>query len=159
MKWKTSGEQGTATFNIEYSRDATTFTRAGTVPAERLASGSQYSFRHFIDNKETFFYRLAMQDDNAQVRYSAVIRIAGSRDNRIKIFPTVINNGTINLALDGSNLENVRLINSNGVLVYQSRPAAATGNFTIKLPRLQPGVYVVELATGGKMQRERVIIQ
>jgi glucose/arabinose dehydrogenase len=95
LKWKTAEEQNTARFYVEYSKDAVSFTRAGTVPANRNASGSNYSFRHYINEPGKIFYRLAIQEDNRSLVYSPVINLSGNLEKLVRVYPTIVNNGQL----------------------------------------------------------------
>lgn len=161
LKWQTAAEYKTARFNIEYSKDGAPFTRAGTVIATRNSSGSSYNFRHVINNKDDLLYRLAIEDDNGKVAYSPVIRLNGKARSGIQIYPTVINNGFINLQANGKQVKSLKLINTSGVVVYKNEPKNSGNTLAISLPpALSKGMYLVEITlSDGQAVMERILIQ
>ncbi len=158
LQWQTAFEQNTARFHIEYSRDGSLFTRAGSVAATRNANGSSYDFRHYTDNKTDIFYRLAIENDNGSVAYSSIIKLNGTRNN-IRIYPTVISNNILNLDLNNKSLTAIKIINGNGMLVFKKDVSDVSSTMNIPLPALAKGLYIVELKGDGVLQRERIIIQ
>jgi len=159
LNWKTSFEQNTARFHVEYSRDGSLFTRATTLIASGNSLGSSYDFRHFTDNKTDILYRLKVEDQNGAVTYSKVIRITGTSKNIMRIYPTVINNGMLNLDLNGKSPNVLRVINSNGTVVYKKDIKNTSSTLNLPLPPLSKGVYIVELVGDDILQRDKIIIQ
>ena len=159
LKWSTSFEQNTSKFYVEYSKDASLFTRIGSVTATGNAVGSNYNFRHYTTSETDVFYRLAIEDINGSVSYSSVVRIAGIRKNGFQVYPTLVNRGVINIDLNGSVLNSLKIINTNGMLVYKKDIRNASNTITINLPQLAKGIYMVELIGDRIIQTERIVVQ
>ncbi|MEO6723300.1 MAG: PQQ-dependent sugar dehydrogenase [Ferruginibacter sp.] len=159
LKWKTAEEQSTARFYVEYSKDGISFTRAGTVPANRNAAGSNYTFRHYTNEPGKIFYRLAIQEDNGSVSYSDVINLSGNFEKLVRIYPTVINNGQLKLDIGDKKLNTLKITNTDGRLVYKRDLKNSSNTITVNLPSLAKGIYMVEIAGDDVSQTEKIVVQ
>lgn len=160
LHWKTATEQHTTRFHIEYSKNGSSFSRAGTVPATGNMNGSRYRFSHITSNQAATFYRLAIEDNNGSVAYSDIIRLAGITQQNVRVYSTVINNRILQIESNGSMLHLVKLFSSNGMLVYKKEISGLQGTITCALPvSLAGGMYFVEIAGNGIAVRERVLLQ
>ena len=157
LKWTTAFEQGTSHFDIEAGTTGQSFQKVGTVPATRITNGSHYSFMHTVNMTVPLYYRLAIRDDDGSVKYSPVVRVSGSEDGQIKIYPTVIQNHTLNLFLPKP-VEKIQLINSSGKLVFERNLKNLEGATAIPLPYLSRGVYFVRIP-GAAGKTAKVVIE
>jgi hypothetical protein len=157
LKWVTGFEQGTARFRIEYSTNNTSFQQAGVVAAGRNANGGSYSFRHAIRTTTPLYYRLAVEDDNGSVKYSTVLKVSGDNEAIIKIYPTVVQDGVLNILIPKPE-DKLQLINSSGSLVFEKSLKNIEGTTAISLPSLPKGMYVVRI-TGTEMKAEKIIVE
>jgi glucose/arabinose dehydrogenase len=160
LKWVTESEINTARFYIEYSNDGVVFERIGTVAATRYTTGSSYRFNHSLYAFDRdMFYRLAIEDDNGMLRYSSILRLGGIQQNSIRIYPTVVHNGMFTLEI-AQPAHSLRIINTNGSVVYKKSLEAIAGSMSVYLPAtLAKGIYIVEI-TGDKISaKEKIIIQ
>jgi glucose/arabinose dehydrogenase len=156
LTWVTVAEWGTARFHIEVSTDGVRFIRSGTVSAGRKENGQSYSFRHNVTPSGDVYYRLAVEDDNGTVRYSAVIRLSGYKEG-LRIYPTLIRNHSLTIETPG-HAEKIMMYNGDGKLVFEKR-LNTSGTVTITLPDLAKGMYIVQVRAGGEVKKERVIIE
>ena len=159
LKWKTSSEINTIRFNIEYSLNASSYSSAGSVAASGFSNGGNYSFRHMVDNQQDIFYRLAIEDNNGSIKYSNIIRIAGSRQRKVIVYPTVLNSPVLNLDLNGLAIKNIQVVNSSGIQVFKKDISTASGKVIMTLPQLATGIYLVKLRGEALEQIEKIIIQ
>lgn len=159
LKWKTGAELNTARYNVEYSRDGSSFSKAGTLAANRNASGAAYNFSHTINNKGDLFYRLSVDDDNGATAYSNVIRLKGTDQNHIRVYPTIVSNGILTLELNEISINSMRILNSTGVLVFKKDMKKAINTVPVNLPVLAKGMYIVELEANGFLQTEKIFVQ
>lgn len=157
LTWKTATEQNTARFKIEYSNNATNFQTAGVVAASRNPNGSNYSFQHRINSASDLYYRLAIEEDDGQVAYSSIIRLS-SRSKGAKIYPTVINNGILNIQTDKPAYK-LQIISTNGAIVFQKQLDAFTGTTSVSIPKFSKGVYIAQLHLSDEIKREKIIIE
>lgn len=160
LSWSTAAELNTARFYVESSSTGASFTRVGTVSATRNPNGSDYNFRHYINNSGDIFYRLAIEDDNGRVAWSSIIRLNGNRKNKIRIYPTVISNGTVTLEVNNLPLRSIKIVSTSGVVVYKNEIRNNINTINLKLPALSRGVYVIELTgDNGLKQTEKIVVQ
>ena len=157
LNWKTATEQNTASFKIEFSTTAINFQHAGTVTASRNPSGSSYSFQHRFNSNTDLFYRLAIEEDNGQIAYSSIIRLSSGKHD-VKIYPTVINNGMLNIQT-GKPVNKIQVISANGSIVFQKEMAAFTGSTSISIPQFSKGVYIVQLYMENEVKRWKIIVE
>jgi hypothetical protein len=157
VKWTTTAEQNTAAFYIEYSPDGINFQRAGKVAASRNTSGSNYNYRHVTAATGSLFYRLAIEEDNGQLKYSTILKVFANGSN-IKIYPTMIRDGVLNISITQPAAK-LQLINSNGRLCFEKNMNNLTGSSAIPLPNLAKGIYVVQVISNGDVFKEKIVIQ
>jgi glucose/arabinose dehydrogenase len=157
VKWSTAFEQGTAKFYIEYSTDGNHFIRAGQITASRNADGSHYSYQHYFSGSSDVLYRLAMEKDNGRINYSSILRVAWNNETAVSIYPTIVNNGLLNLSFSIP-AGKLQLVNSNGALVFEKQLNNLTGAAAVNLPALPKGMYMVKIFAKGVTSTSKIII-
>ncbi len=157
LSWKTATEQNTARFKVEFSSTATNFQNAGIVNASRNPNGSNYSFQHRFNSSADLYYRLVIEDDDGEIAYSSIIRLS-SRKKGFKIYPTIINNGVLNIQTE-TPASRLQIISANGAIVFQKELNGFTGTTAISIPQFSKGIYIVQLHMSDVIKREKIIIQ
>jgi len=157
LSWKTATEQNTARFKIEFGSTASNFQNAGMVVASRNPNGSNYSFQHHFNTTSDLYYRLAIEEDDGQIAYSSIIRLS-SRKKGIKIYPTIINNGILNIQTEMP-VYKMQIIGANGAMVFQKELNAFTGTTTISIPQYSKGIYIIQLHMNNGIKTEKIIIE
>jgi len=157
LEWKTATEQNTARFRIEFSTTASNFQNAGIVAASRNPNGSNYSFQHHFNTSSDIYYRLAIEDDDGQIAYSSIIRLSSPKSG-IKIYPTVINNGILNIQTE-TPVNKLQIISANGGMVFRKELNAFTGTTAISLPQFSKGIYIVQLHMNNGIKTEKIIVE
>lgn len=157
LGWTTASEQNTSGFYIEYSTDGSRFQRAGWVAAARSSAGHSYTYNHAVNLTADMYYRLAIADDDGSIRYSSIVRLS-AKEGGIKVYPSVVRNGIINLELNGR-MQKMQLVNSSGKLVFEKALKDLSGTTAISLPQLSRGMYVVQVIGDGGVNREKIIIE
>jgi hypothetical protein len=157
LSWKTATEQNTARFKIEFSTTASNFQNAGIVIASRDPNGNSYSFQHRFNTSSDLYYRLAIEDEDRQIAYSSIIRLS-SRKNGIKIYPTVISNGILNIQTE-TPLHRFQIISANGAMVFKKELNAFTGTTAISIPQFSKGIYIIQLHMNDEIKIEKIIIE
>ncbi|RYY54317.1 MAG: T9SS type A sorting domain-containing protein, partial [Chitinophagaceae bacterium] len=157
LDWTTSFEQNTARFIIEFSTDGQTFARAGIVDASRIETGSSYHFGHTFTSVANVYYRLAVQDDDGSIEYSATLLVPGEQSTG-RIYPTLIRDGNLNLSIQQP-ASRFQLINSAGMVVYEKGLNGASGAMTITLPTVTKGIYIARVITKDDVLQEKIFIQ
>lgn len=158
LKWSTAFEQGTSKFYIEYSTDGNRFLRAGQISASRNSDGSSYSYQHYFSGSNDVLYRLAMEEDNGRVNYSSILRVTWGTEKTVKIYPTVIDNGILNLSFSVP-ASKLQVMNSNGAVVFEKGLNNYTGATVVNLPVLSKGVYMVKIFAKGEASTHKIIIR
>jgi len=157
LSWKTATEYNTVRFSIEFSSTASNFQNAGIVIASRDPNGSNYSFQHHFNSNSDLYYRLAIEEDDGQIAYSSIIRLS-SRKKGFKIYPTLINNGILNIQTE-TPASKLQIMSANGVMVFQKEMNGFTGTTTIFIPQFSKGVYIVQLHLNDGIKSEKIIIE
>jgi glucose/arabinose dehydrogenase len=158
IRWSTSFEQNADRYIIEFSTDGRIFNSVGDVQARNASSGHNYSFRHNIADTRKLFYRLQMLDQDGSARYSAIVAIGGNDKGNVAIYPTVLQNNTMEM-IGNISLDKLSVFNANGKEVYRSNLNGRQGYFSIQLPNLARGIYFVAIQGKDYNKTERVIIQ
>lgn len=157
LSWKTATEQNTARFRIEFSSTAGNFQNAGIVIASRDPNGSNYSFQHHFNSIADLYYRLVIEDDDGQLAYSSIIRLSSNKKG-IKIFPTIITTGILNIQTE-TPATKLQIISANGALVFQKQLNGSTGTIAISIPQFSKGIYIVKLHMNDGIKREKIFIE
>jgi len=158
LKWTTATENNTSRFHIEFSRTTNGFQRAGEVRASRDPNGSNYSFQHNYNSDDVLFYRLAIEDDNGRVNHSPIIKLSSTGKNGIKIYPSVVRNGIINIETDRP-VNKLQLVNMSGAVVFQKDLTGVSGTTAIQLPQLAKGMYFAQVIGNFEVIKEKVLIE
>ena len=91
-------------------------------------------------------------------KYSPVIRIGADAKKELKIYPTSITNGLVNI-ISGQPVERIIVTSINGVQLLSKEMNGATGYFNLALPALQKGIYIIRVSGKDFHQTEKIIIQ
>lgn len=158
LSWQTSFEQLANRFEIEYSTDGTSWQNAGTVAASGSTNGSSYSFVHNMAIGQKTFYRLKMVDDNGRFAYFATIAVTPKNTQGVLVYPTVVENGVLQLAL-AQPFNNLQILDANGRRVYATSLSQQLGNVRITLPTLSAGIYSVVLRSADAIAVEKIVVQ
>lgn len=157
LKWTVAGTEQTSHFEPEYSTDSRNWQTAGRVDAVPQSSSRTYTFRHYTAESK-LYYRLRIIDLNQGVTYSPVIVVQAKEASLVKVFPTIITDGSLHIAAEKDVLA-VKLIDAGGRTVSLSLQQGARGYFSVDLPELSKGVYWVQVTTAGGSGMTKVFIQ
>lgn len=163
LKWSTSFEMNSDRFEIERSTDARTWIKIGTVSAQGESNENhQYGFTDFTpvlgrSAGGENFYRLKMIDADETFTYSRIRSVRFTDNGEITLYPNPLTiGGKLNiLADDVSNISSIRIYNSAGKLVHQTKATRQ-----IDTSNLAAGLYVVMITyTDGSTGSYRVAKQ
>lgn len=157
LKWTTSMEQNISRFVVEYSTTGTGYTQAGIVQATNNPNGASYSFRHPFSTNEKTYYRLRIEEADGRTEYSAVIT-TGNGSGIIRIYPTIVSNSIIQVNSD-QRIEEMHVYTIQGQQVFAKNLNNSNGFFSVNLPGLQKGTYIVRLRGKSILKTQRIIIQ
>jgi hypothetical protein len=158
LKWITESEENMDKYIIEYSTDGINYSTAGEVVSANNASRSIYLYRHITINTTNVYYRLKMSELNGTHKYSPVITIGPDNKTGVKIYPTSITNGLVNI-ISWQPVERVVITNTTGVQLFSKEMNGATGYFKIPIPALQKGLYIIRVSGKDFQQTEKVVVQ
>jgi hypothetical protein len=158
IRWASSFEQNADRYIVEYSANGNNFASAGDIAALNNNSGHSYSFRHAVTDTRKIYYRLQMLDRDGSARYSSIIAVGGNDKGNVTIYPTVLQNKTLQLTGNVS-LDKLTVFNSSGKEVYRNNLNGVQGYFSITLPELAKGIYLVSLSGKNFNQTKKIIIQ
>jgi hypothetical protein len=167
LDWTIADNQYVSYFEIERSLDGKTFDLVNHTNADgQIKSSASYAA---FDNLEhlslanAVYYRLKITKTNGGVSYSQVIRIPfGSSFTKLSIIPNPVHDImqlAINSGYNGS--MEINIFDMSGKAVRSMKANVQSGINVIsfdQLSRLQEGMYVVVVNTGGEILRQKIVL-
>lgn len=145
IKFTTTNEINVAGFEIERANQNNLFKLIYTLEAKNNYTINEYSF---IDTVTTgkYLYRIKMKDKDGTITYSSTIAYTvASRNDWVKVYPTVINRGEnvkVVFTENYSNKIQYSIANSNGAILQNGRLNNGLIAFDNKI---QTGIYYVRI--------------
>lgn len=151
LQWQTSNEVNTNYYDVEKSYNGKTFTSIGKVNAKN-GTANTYSYNDysaFTTSSPVVYYRLRMVDINGKVRYSSIIKLSGTNDSKITLYP----NPAINtVSISGLNTKDViRLLTIDGKVLLQRNAGAQS--VMLNIEKYKSGSYILQV------QNENQVVQ
>ena len=176
LLWETADEVNNDFFEVQRSANGLSgWEGLGTVNGNGTSSGiTSYSFTDESPNKDRgqVYYRLKQVDFNGLTDYSPVIAVSVDEslfeeDKDIwKVYPNPSHGYDLEMVLTSPQFSaqdefQFRLLNSAGQVMYNTQTTGASGTASIKdlLTFAASGIYILEIATDGKVERHRLIKQ
>lgn len=175
LNWETADEQDNDYFQVQRSENG-----SGDWESMGFVTGSGYSddiIRYsFTDDNVSkdegfLYYRLKQVDFNGAFEYSPVIAVAVNSElfeaeKSWKVFPNPSNGYNLQMVLvdprfgSGDNFR-FRLLNTRGQVLHDADQTAAMGANEVidKLASSGSGLYILEISSGDKVERHRLIKQ
>lgn len=167
LDWTIADNQYISYFEIERSLDGKTFDPVNQINADgQIKSSASYAA---FDNLEhlalpnAVYYRLKITKTNGGISYSQVIRIPfGSSFTKLSIIPNPVHDImqlAINAGYNGS--MQVNIFDMSGKAVRSMKANIQSGINVVsfdQLSRLQEGMYVVVVNTGGEILRQKIVL-
>lgn len=150
LSWTTVSEQDILHFIIEYSTNGIDFIPVGSVPATNTAGAKNYKFRHSGVLVSKAYYRLKMVELNNNYSYSPIILVTSAKNKDVKVYPTIVKNSSLNIN-SGFPVETIMVSTLSGQELYKKAINGTEGFFTINLPSLGKGFFIVTVF--GKTER------
>ncbi len=158
LKWKTTNEQNLSHYEIEFSSDGVNYAVLKQVSANNGTSENNYSFQHFTTAPGKSFYRIKNINIDGSSTYSNVITLDNKEKAYVKVYPTLITNDRLTI-ISGRPVEQVIFFSADGKAVFQTRLNNLSGTINIPLPRMQKGLYMLQLKLKDEYVYEKVLIQ
>lgn len=146
LRWKTSGEEETAYFEVLGSNDGARYESAGIVQAEGGAINA-YTFTDQPGHARNY-YRLRIVDRSGTSSYSNVLRIGkGAGSAAAAIYPNPAGNYAVLRTGNGQSLPSRALLTDAAGRVLQTIPIRESVQ-PLSLDGLRAGIYFVKLENG-----------
>lgn len=158
LKWNTTREENTASFNVEQSTNGSSWNGVALVPAVNAPNGSSYSSRVPAVGK-TQYFRLRITDKDGSYRYSNVIILKDGSNTRFDLLNTTAGSLLkVNVSSDPATIS-TEIYTLNGAKVsansFTHTGGAATLN--ISTERLANGMYILSISSGSERQSFRFV--
>ena len=151
LKWKTSNEQNSKQYEIEYSTDGINFNKTGTVASNNSSSESMYQYNNGLAAVAVHYFRLKMVDRDGGFVYSQVITLnkkcmgafsVAVTPNPVaeKLYLTVIQPSAANTT--------IRIFDATGALIYKEVKMFNAGENLLQLDIMQKfaaGTYMLRV--------------
>jgi hypothetical protein len=132
--WNVENEMNIDQYNIERSVNGIDFSRIGSLHPTPDASGKkQYTWIDFTPANGNNFYRINDVSKSGTNTYSKTVKITLNNSlSDVKIYPTVVNNGNVDMQLITmkKGVYTLRLINATGQTVFTKNINHPGGNAT-----------------------------
>lgn len=158
LKWITESEENMDKYILQYSTDGITYSIVGELSSANDPNRKIYTYRHNTVNTKTVYYRLKMTELGGTYEYSPVISIGADTKTGIKIYPTSITNGLVNI-ISWQPVERVSITNTTGIQLLSKEMNGASGYFNVTLPALQKGIYIIRVSGKDFQKTEKIVIQ
>lgn len=161
-KWKTATELNADYFEVERSRDAMQWERAGEVKAKGISNvPNEYTITDGLQTVHTIYYRLKQVDMNGAITYSNTAVISGTaKKPQATLSPNPFNE-TLSLALEDIADEYVYVewFSTSGKLLYTECVKNVNGNEVLlnQPAGLREGLYDIRITAGNTSMSKRVL--
>ena len=166
LEWKVTLEINAHHYEIERSEDGINFVKRG-IKMALGNSGSEVNYQYTDDIETTssiIYYRLKMIDNDGTFKYSNVValRLNGIASNdEIKVYPNpFVSSFTIEMNSDVNQLSTIRILTTDGKLVYKQLTQLVKGKNTIQinnLDQLYRSAYLLEVQTSTRSFVQKII--
>ncbi|OQP50952.1 hypothetical protein A4H97_03775 [Niastella yeongjuensis] len=164
LNWTMNGDDGVATYDVEYSENGTVFTKAGTVAAKENSNiANSYQF---TDAEHTFsttrWYRLRVNQKGGSVNYSGVIMLNTNKLD-VEAMPNPFDRDVnVQILVKSAEQVRIRLIDFSGREVYTTSEQLAIGSnsISIRIPAgLSKGMYMLDIRSGKEVLFQKKLLK
>lgn len=158
LTWTTTSETRSDRFEVQHNIDGKSWKLLGTVAARGESTNViSYQYVHadpLIEQEN--LYRLKMIDIDGTFAYSHINSLIFKKDTTLSIFPNpALETLTIKTA-DWKNVENIKLVDNRGILVYNSSSIPVKN---IDIRKFNTGLYVLKVTnTDGSFVTRKIVI-
>jgi Secretion system C-terminal sorting domain len=158
VSWVTADEIDVNSFDVERSVDGIDFRKAGSQKA--MGGNAHYEWFDANPAPGVNYYRIKANDADGKFMYSAIKAVKTAGIEPVSVYPNPAKSGTmIHLRTGNSTPKTIQIVNLLGELVYTGS-FNTTGSMSILLPAsLSPGLYIVKLFTGNKVETKKIQVQ
>jgi uncharacterized repeat protein (TIGR01451 family) len=150
LNWTMNGDEGVATYDVEYSENGTVWTKTGTIVAkENTNIANSYQF---TDADHTFstlrWYRLKVNQKGGNINYSGVIMLNTDKLD-VEAMPNPFDRDiNVQILLKTAEQVRIRLIDFSGREVYSTSEQLNIGSnsISVRIPtNLTKGMYMLDI--------------
>ena len=160
LRWVTSQEINTQSFDIERSINSKPFSAIGNVQAVGIQNGAVYTFNDAdISASGNYLYRLKMKDADRSFEYSNILNFKIANNKKLVVAGNPFKE-QINLILPYSNGNaSFKLMDVTGKTVY-SKIISLNGTSSVNLVlqnNLSSGMYILETIINGEKFTQKIM--
>jgi hypothetical protein len=161
LNWQVQNEDNLAYYELERSAGGINFTAIDKVLAKGIAATTNYTATDKNILPGLNYYRLRMVDNSNSFAYSPVIRLNGTVEKGVRLFPTLVTNNNINITT-GTAFQNASLVLYdaagrfiNTIALPQRIAANSVTSLNLTSNTIAKGNYVLVLTdnNGGKVSQ------
>ena len=161
LAWQTASEKNASHFEIERSRDGSTFTKIGVVKAFGNSSVEQkYAFTDDATVSGSNYYRIKSLDVDGKIQYSKVQSLNFTKPITAKAYPNPTKDElSVEIDVDRNAGEVfIELYNAVGKQVYQKKIQTDKDNLNLTVPMndLPVGAYLIRLKSASETWQHKV---
>ena len=163
LKWRTSNEQNILNYEVEYSIDGTSFTKAGTTAARNNNAETLYQYDHSLGFGNVHFFRLKIIEAGGNYSYSQVISITkkciGSFSLDITPNP-VAEKLFIKIIQPQAGKTSISILNAIGSVLYNDSKMLNAGENMLQpnlANKLSAGTYLLRVANSNGILSRKFI--
>ncbi len=158
LNWQTSSEFNNDYFSLERS-NATVFTAIGRINGNGTSSLlHNYSFIDQAPLNGVNYYRLKQIDFDGNYKYSHIIPIYMDNDLVVNAYYNSLNNSIRIIFNKAQNNIQLKLFGSNAQLVKAISTSANITDYTMQLPTIANGIYILQIIDRETVITKRLII-
>jgi hypothetical protein len=161
LTWKTALEKDLSHFDVQRSRDGSSFSSIGMVKAVGNTWDAQkYTLTDDAPLSGVNYYRLNAVDIDGKSQYSKVESLSFSKPLSAKAYPNPLE-GELNLEIDVDRRAGevaVEIFDAVGKQVYQKKlqPAKDNTNFLVPTASLPVGTYLIRVTNGDDTWQQKI---
>lgn len=159
LNWTTLSEQNTSRFVVQRrSGEMPAWLSIDSIPAQQYSEQKQDYQYTDMQPLPDGLYRIACVDADGRITYSPILKsVLTVSKEMFSIYPNP-GNGQVLLKSEEP-LRKVTVLNSLGRVCYTAMPVQPQLQYAIDLHRQPPGMYIVQVTVGNKINSRLLIIQ
>ncbi|HMK05827.1 MAG TPA: PQQ-dependent sugar dehydrogenase [Ferruginibacter sp.] len=158
LKWKTTNEMDLSHYEIEYSTNGRDYTYTGKVNALNSSSENNYSFQHPAGTFNKMYYRLKTVEKNGNYTHSHLVWVDSKERTDVKVYPTLVTGNVLKI-VSAKPVEQVTFFSAEGKHIFQTKLGNLSGTISVPIPRMQKGIYFVQLKLKDEYVYEKVVVR
>ena len=150
LKWRTSDEQDSKQYEIEYSTDGINFIKTGTISSNNNSSSeSSYQFNNYLTATDIHYFRLKIVDKDGGFVYSRIIKLNKKCMGSFAVSVTpnpVTDNLSLQITQPSAGNTTIRIFDATGALIYTVVKMFNAGENILRLDimrKFAPGTYMI----------------